>query len=348
MANKFKSSARLIPVDEAVGTVLAHDITEIRPGQFKGPAFKKGYIVREEDLEHLKRLGKENLYVLSIDPGELHEDDAAVMLAEALSGPGIVFDPRPAEGKIGLKAEFKGLLKVNEEALTDFNMVPNVTCSGRHNNTVVEKGEIVAGTRAIPLVIDRKDVEQAVGVAKSAGGVFCVKEFAKPETGLVVTGSEVYSGRIEDKFVPIIRKKLKYFECPLKEVVFCPDDKDKIEREIRKFVEIGLGMILVAGGMSVDPDDLSRSAIVDAGAQDVVYGSPVLPGAMFLYAHFGDTPVMGLPACLLYYRATVFDLMLPRVLAGEKITRRDLALMGHGGLCLNCEKCHYPVCPFGK
>lgn len=348
MANKHPSSATVIPLIEAVGKVLAHDITEIRPGQFKGPAFKKGHMVEEKDLEHLRRLGKEHLYVLHMGPDEVHEDDAARKLARALAGPGIVYNEEAAEGKIALKAAHRGLLKINVDALTEFNMVPDVTCSSRHNNVVVEEGEIVAGTRAIPLIIDRRDLEKAVEVANHAGGVISVKEMAKPETGLVITGNEVYTGLIEDKFAPIIRKKLDRFGCRVKDPLFLPDDRDEIRKGIEHLLSAGVGMVLVAGGMSVDPDDVSRLAIADAGAADVVYGSPVLPGAMFLYGHFGDVPVMGLPACVLFYRTTVFDLMLPRVLAGERVTRKILAETAHGGLCLNCEQCGYPVCPFGK
>jgi hypothetical protein len=348
MANKFKSSAKVISLNEAVGKVLAHDITEIRPGQFKGPAFKKGYVVKEGDLEHLRRLGKEHLYVLHLGPDEVHEDDAAIELARALAGSGVVFSEKATEGKIALKAGRRGLLKVNRDGLTAFNMVTNVTCSSRHNNVVVSEGETIAGTRAIPLVIDRGDLDQAVRVAEEAGGIFQVRRMAQPDTGLIITGNEVYTGKIEDKFAPILRKKLEFHGCPAREPLFMPDDRDRIRRGIEALLSAGVGLILVAGGMSVDPDDVSRLAIADAGATDVIYGSPVLPGAMFLYGRFGEVPVMGLPACVLYYRATVFDLMLPRVLAGERITRRDLAEMAHGGLCLNCEVCRYPVCPFGK
>ena len=346
--NKYSSSAEIIPVEQCIGKVLAHDITEIRPGQFKGPAFKKGHIIKEEDLEHLRRLGKEHLFVLHIGEGEYHEDDAALELANALCGPNVEHDGNPAEGKITLRASVSGLLKVNIEALTEFNMIPDVTCSARHNNDVVHKGDIVAGTRAIPLIIREDLVEAAASVAKKVGGIFRVKEFSRPRTGAIITGNEVFYGRIEDKFAPILRKKLDEFDCPLKIVTFCPDKKDVIKKTILDHIDQGMQLVLVAGGMSVDPDDVSRVAICEAGAEDLVYGSPVLPGAMFLYARIKGVPIMGLPACVLYYRATIFDLMLPRVLAGEMITRRALAEMAHGGLCLNCEKCHYPVCPFGK
>ena len=348
MVNKKQSSVVVIPLEEAVGKVLAHDITEIRPGQFKGPAFKKGYIVREEDLDHLRRLGKEHLYVLHLGPHEVHEDEAAIRFAEALAGPGVIFDDKPSEGKIALKSEYRGLLKVDVKALTEFNLVTDVTCSSRHNNLLVETGETIAATRAIPLVIDKTMLNKAVEIAKDANGIFSIKRLATPDTGLIITGNEVFYGRIEDKFAPLIRKKLKFYGCVLKEIIIAPDNKDEIVKGIRLLEKKGVGLILVAGGMSVDPDDVSRNAILEAGAKDCVYGTPVLPGAMFLYGRLEDIPILGLPACILYYNATVFDLILPRVLSGERITRRDLAAMAHGGLCLNCDECRYPVCPFGK
>jgi hypothetical protein len=348
MPSKFKSSATIIALEEAVGKVIAHDMTEIRPGLYKGPAFKKGHIITEEDLPHLRRLGKEHLYVLQIEPGELHEDDAALRLASALAGEGVIFDPHPSEGKISLRAAFKGLLKVNVEALTAFNLVPDVTCACRHTNTLVEKGDIVAATRAIPLIVEEQAVDEAVRIARDGGGVFSVKELSRPRTFLVITGNEVYHGLIEDKFAPILRKKLQSLGCTILDTRFAPDDRSRIARIIGDSVAKGAELILVAGGMSVDPDDVSRTAIVEAGAEDVVYGTPVLPGAMLLYGRVSLVPILGVPACVLFHNATVLDLILPRVLAREIITRKDLAALAHGGLCLQCETCRYPLCPFGK
>jgi hypothetical protein len=348
MPGKFKSSAIVIPIEQAVGKMIAHDMTEIRPGQFKGPAFKKGHIITEVDLPHLRRLGKEHVYVLRIEPGEIHEDEAALKLATALAGPGIVFDPSPSEGKISLKAAFRGLLKVQAEALILFNLVPDVTCASRHNNTLVEKGDIVAATRVIPLIADEKTVQEAVRIAQEAGGVFFVKKLSYPRTSIVITGNEVFHGLIEDKFAPVLRKKLQVLGCPVSDVFFAPDHRSQIAQRIRDSIAKGAELILVAGGMSVDPDDVSRTAILDLGAEEVVYGTPVLPGAMFLYGRISGIPVLGIPACVLFFNATVLDLILPRVLAGEAVTRKDLAAMAHGGLCLNCEVCRYPVCPFGK
>jgi hypothetical protein len=348
MANKFKSSATTISVEASVGTILAHDITEIRPGQFKGPAFKKGHIITKEDVPHLKRVGKEHLYVLHLEPGEVHEDDAALRLARALTGKGIFFDPHPSEGKIQLKAAYRGLLKIDVDALTRINLVSDISCSSRHTNTVVEQGDIIAGVRAIPLIIDEEHLQKAEKIAMETNGLFAVKPFLSHNTGLVITGNEVFSGLIDDKFAPIIRERLRAFDCRTMEIAFAPDDRQKIVAEINKFLQEGAEMIVVAGGMSVDPDDITRMAVADAGAEDIIYGTPVLPGAMFLYGRFGDIPVLGLPACVLFFRATVLDLILPRVLAGERISREDLAAMAHGGMCLNCEQCRFPQCPFGK
>jgi hypothetical protein len=346
--SKYKSSATIISLEEAVGKVLAHDITEIRPGQFKGAAFKKGHVVQEQDLPHLRRLGKEHLFVLHIEPGEVHEDDAALKLAEALSGTGVTYQGPPSEGKIALRAEYRGLLKVNAGALYDLCLIPEISCASRHNNDLVEKGEILAAARAIPLIIDEKILNQALDVVRRAKGIFSVKKFSKPPAGILITGNEVFHGLIEDKFAPILNNKLRAFDCEVRKVLFAPDEKKKIINGIRELLDAGSKLVMVAGGMSVDPDDISRVAIAEAGVQDILYGTPVLPGAMFLYGRIGSIPVLGLPACVLFYRATVLDLVLPRILAGEVITREDVAAMAHGGLCLACAECRYPVCPFGK
>jgi hypothetical protein len=348
MPSKYKSSATIIPLDQAVGKVLAHDITEIRPGQFKGPAFRKGYVVKQEDLPHLRRLGKEHLFVLHIGPGEVHEDDAALRLAEALSGPGVTYQGPPSEGKIALKAGRRGLLKVNVKALVDLALIPEISCASRHNNTVVERGEIIAAARAVPLIIDEETLDTAVETARSAGGIFSVKPFLNPPTGIIITGSEVFQKLVEDKFAPILRKKLQAFDCEVRKILFAPDDKEKIVKGIRDTLQAGSELVMVSGGMSVDPDDISRLAIAEAGAEDILYGTPVQPGSMFLYSRIGSVPILGLPACVLFHRATVLDLVLPRVLAGEHLTRQDLAALAHGGLCLGCGECRYPVCPFGK
>lgn len=383
-----RAGVRTVPVEEAAGMVLAHDITEIRKEEFKGRAFKKGHIVRSEEIDHLKRLGKEHLYVLNLGEDEMHEDDAAFALAKALMGEGVRIEGEPKEGKINIIADRDGLLKIDRGALLEFNMLGEVMCATLHNNTLVKKGQVVAGTRAIPLVVKKEVVSQAVGVAESIKkkshplakggyedldgmGVIRVKELRKPRAGVVITGNEVYHGRIKDAFAPIITKKIENLGGDLVGIYYAPDDEKFIVERLKELISAGADILITTGGMSVDPDDVTRFAIKSLGATDIVYGSAVLPGAMFLVAYLEKAqsselgikssedsklitqnseliPILGIPACGMYHKTTIFDLILTRVLAGEKIGRRELAELGHGGLCLNCKECRFPICPFGK
>lgn len=337
-----------VPVTEAVGMVLPHDHTEIRRGESKGPAFRKGHIVRQEDIPLLQRMGKNHIYVLVLGADEMHEDDAALALAQAVAGPGVTFDPRPTEGKVGFRASIAGLLEVHRENLLAFNLLGEVMLATRHTHTVVAEGECVGAGRAIPLVISRQVVEQAVTIASEAGGLLRVRPWKIRKGAVVVTGQEVYEGRIRDAFGPVMARKLGRSGVEVLSLRVAPDDVTQISHEIELALAAGAELILCTGGMSVDPDDVTRAAINEAGAQDVVYGSPVLPGAMFLVGYIGDVPVLGVPACGMYFRTTVLDLLLPRVLVGERLSRADMAAMGHGGLCLDCRPCRYPICPFGK
>lgn len=340
---------QVVNVEEAVGRQLAHDITEIRPGEFKGPAFQRGHVISCRDIDHLRRLGKNHLYVLKPESDEMHEDDAARAMADALCGPGVGWSGEPREGKIGLKAQHDGLLKVDVEALTRFNLLGDVMCATRHSNSLVKTGDSVGATRAIPLVIARKRVEMAVAAARTASeGVLRVLPLMTAHAGVMITGSEVYSGRIEDRFEPIIRRKVEALGGQVAEVVFLPDDEARIAQTARRLVDEGANLLITTGGMSVDPDDRTRFGLTRAGVRDMIYGSSVLPGAMFLIGYLEGVPVMGIPACGIFAAATVFDLIYPRVLAGEPITRQEIAVLGHGGLCLQCKQCSYPRCPFGK
>lgn len=333
---------------EAVGMELAHDVTEIRPGEFKGAAFRRGHVIQACDCAHFQRLGKEHFYQIATEEDEYHENDAAEKMAQALSGEGVSWFEPPHEGKITLRAKYSGLLQVNVAALTRFNMVPELMCATRHTHDWVQKGDIVAGTRAIPLVVKKNIVDQACKVAADVGGILQVKPLRHARVGLVITGNEVYHGRIEDRFEPILRQKVEALGSTVVSVGFAPDDKDAIANRILDALAQGADLILTSGGMSVDPDDVTREAIRRAGAGRMIYGSSVLPGAMFLIADIGSVPVLGIPACGLYHRITVLDLILPRVLAGETVSEKEIAALGHGGLCLNCEECIFPRCGFGK
>lgn len=337
-----------IKLQDAVGTRLTHDITEIRPGEFKGPAFRKGHEVCNEDLCHLQKLGKNHLYLIDLAEDEVHENQAAAILAGALAGEGIVWQDDPKEGKIGLLAEKDGLLKVDTAALAAFNMVDEVMCATIHNYTRVKQGELVAATRAIPLVMKRAPIERAAAIAAQNGGVVSVRPLRKAHVGLIITGNEVYHGLIEDRFEPVLRKKIKDLGSRVGGIEFAPDDEALIHIAIQKHIDKGCDLLLLSGGLSVDPDDVTRMGIRKAGVTEMYYGSAVLPGAMFLVAYIGDIPLLGVPACGLHHRITVLDLILPRILAGERIGKKELAFIGHGGLCKDCPECTYPHCPFGK
>jgi len=337
-----------IKLKDAVGTKLAHDITEIRPGEFKGPAFRKGHTVCNDDLCHLQKLGKNHLYAIDLAEDEIHEDQAAAILAAGLAGEGIVWQDDPREGKIKLIADNDGLLTVDTASLAAFNMVEEVMCATLHNHTLVKKGDLVAATRAIPLIMKRAPIERAAAIARQSGATLSVKTLRQARVGLVITGSEVYHGLIEDRFAPVLSEKVSDLGCTLEGVIFAPDDAELIRNAIQTHLERGCDLLMLSGGMSVDPDDVTRKGIRMAGATEMHYGSAVLPGAMFLVAYIDEVPLLGVPACGLYHRITVLDLVLPRILAGEKIGKAELAFLGHGGLCKDCEECRYPHCPFGK
>jgi len=337
-----------IQLQEAVGTKLAHDITEIRPGEFKGPAFRKGHTVCNEDLCHLQKLGKNNLYVIDLEADEIHENQAASILAHALAGEGIAWKDDPHEGKIDLLAATDGLLKVDTAALAAFNMVEEVMCATLHNHTLVKEGEKVAATRAIPLVMKRIVIKRAAAIARQNGAVLAVKTLRQVKVGLVITGNEVFHGLIEDRFATVLSQKVTDLGSEVEGIAFAPDNEELISKAIGNHLKNGCDLILLSGGMSVDPDDVTRKGIRMAGATEMNYGSAVLPGAMFLAAYIGDIPLLGVPACGLHHRITVLDLVLPKILAGEHVGKSELAFLGHGGLCKDCPECSYPHCPFGK
>ncbi|HGY12124.1 MAG TPA: molybdopterin-binding protein [Desulfobacterales bacterium] len=337
-----------IRVEDAVGEKLSHDITEIRPGEFKGAAFRKGHTVCDEDICHLQKLGKNHLYLINLDKDEIHENQAASILANGLAGTGITWENDPKEGKICLYAKTDGLLVVDKANLAAFNMVDEAMCASLHSYTLVKKGQQVAATRAIPLVMKRSPVERAAAIAQQNGGTVFVHKLKSSKIGIVITGNEVFNGLIDDKFAPIINKKIEDLGSTVSEIVFAPDDESIIQQAIEKHIDNDCDLILLSGGMSVDPDDVTRKGIQKAGAGEMHYGAAALPGAMFMVAYIEGTPLLGVPACGLHHKVTVLDLILPRVLIGEHIGKKELAFIGHGGLCMDCPECVHPHCPFGK
>jgi molybdenum cofactor synthesis domain-containing protein len=314
----------------------------------KGPAFRKGHILREEDVPQLLSMGKEHLYVWDIqsDSGLLHEDEAAARIARAAAGTNIALS-EPREGKVDLTATVEGLLKIDVEALFEIN-AEEIVFASLHTHQRVARGKVLAGTRVIPLVIEEHKIERVERICSQHQPVIEVLPFRSFNVGIITTGSEVYHGRIKDQFGPVVREKLDELGCRTIGQIFVSDDQRRIVDEIRSFLGKGAEMIIVTGGMSVDPDDVTPAAIRDSGARVITYGAPVLPGAMFMLAYLGSVPLLGLPGCVMYNKTSIFDVILPRLLAGEEITRRDIVGMAHGGLCVHCETCRYPDCGFVK
>ena len=343
---RMMKGMKAIPVHEAVGTVLGHDITRIVPGEGKGTAFRKGHVITREDIPGLLTVGKEHIFVFDLSQGFIHEDDAAQRLARAAAGQGLALSA-PSEGKVTLTATHAGLLKVDVERLARLNSIPEMVFATAHTNQQVEAGLPVAGTRVVPLVIEEEKLLRAELVLDQ-GPIIEVKPFSPTRVGMVTTGSEVFKGRIKDAFGPVVRGKFERLGSKVFRQIIVSDEIPMCVSAIRSLMDEGAEMIVVTGGMSVDPDDQTPASIREAGGKVVRYGAPVLPGAMFLLAYIGDVPVLGLPGCVMYHKASIFDLIVPRLLAGEDVGADDIAALGHGGLCMACPECSYPVCPFGK
>lgn len=338
---------KLIKTEDAVGHVLCHDMTQIIKDQYKDARFRKGHVVTEEDIPVLLSMGKEHLYVWEMTPGMIHENDAAERMA-ALCGKVNMNWSEVKEGKIELTAACDGLFRVNSEKLIAVNSVEDVMIATRKGNTAVRKGDKLAGTRVIPLIIP----EEKLQAAEAAAGDTPLLEllpYTKKTAAIIATGGEVKKGLIQDTFTPVVKDKLAAYGIETLAVTYSGDGVENVADAIAEARKTGADIILCTGGMSVDPDDNTPGGIKASGARIVTYGAPVLPGAMFLLGYYEDgTVVMGLPGCVMYAGATIFDLALPRIAAGMEMTRADFAAMGEGGLCLGCKPCRYPVCPFGK
>jgi molybdenum cofactor synthesis domain-containing protein len=321
---------KVIPVEEAVGLPLAHDITEIVPGKHKGPAFRRGHLIRQEDVAKLLDVGKANIYVMELENDELHEEDAARRLAKAAAGDNLELTD-PSEGRINLVSKIPGLLKVDADLLCRMNSLGDLMLATLPTNWYVKKGTVVAGTRTIPVVVKEELIQRAEALCKEKP-IVTLLPMPPKRVHLVVTGSEVFTGRIKDGFAPVVSRKVEEMGSSVESVKIAPDDPDVIAGHIKDAKRAGADVILVSGGMSVDPDDKSPEGIRRSGAKVETHGFPVLPGSMFLMAYIDQTPVMGLSGCVLHDPFTAFDALLPRLLAGEKITRADIMAMGHGGL----------------
>ncbi|MDI9495495.1 MAG: molybdopterin-binding protein [Bacillota bacterium] len=341
---------KLIKTVDAAGHVLSHDITQIIKDERKGVLFKKGHIIREEDIPKLLSLGKEHIYILEKEEGMLHENEAAEILYKICAN-NHMKPTEVSEGKIEIIADADGLFKLDVERLNKINSLGEMMIATRHGNTAVKRGDKLAGTRVIPLIIEEEKMKKA----REIGGgkpLMEIMPFKHKRVGIVTTGSEVFSGRIKDTFGPVIIEKFSEFDAEILGQKIVDDSRKGITEAVLSFIEQGADIVVCTGGMSVDPDDNTPGAIKDTGAEIISYGAPVLPGAMLLVSYYDKEgrkiPVIGLPGCVMYAKRTIFDLILPRIMADDLIEKSDIDRLGQGGLCLNCDICTYPNCGFGK
>lgn len=334
-----------INVENAVGMELCHDITEMNDG-FKGVAFKRGHIIREEDIEHMLNIGKRTVFVWEENAGEIHEDDCARRMAAMANVEGAHYT-EPAEGKVLLFADRRGLFRVNTELLRKVNSIGDITISTLPDHYPVEAGARLASMRIVPLVTKEEQIIEAEKLCAEEK-LLDLRPYQDKKLGVIITGSEVYTGRIKDKFEPVVRAKMKQYPCQIIGTTICDDDLDMIVGAAKKHLENGADFLIFTGGMSVDPDDLTPTAIRKLGADIVTHGVPSQPGNMTLVAYLGDVPILGIPGAAIKLPTTIFDVLLPQVFAGDKITRDELINLGDGGLCQMCKACHWPNCTFGR
>ena len=324
-----------INVRNAEGYELCHDITQILPGEFKGAKFLRGHIIRKEDIEVLISLGKENIFVREEEDKEknlIHENDAAMFIVEKLNLDKEFFEISDIrEGKINITAKEDGILKIDINTLNKINKIGEIILVTKYNNSYIKKGETVAATRVIPLLIEKSQLDEMKEIVKDRNVLTFKKIDKNKKLALITTGNEVYNGIIKDKSKEALLKKYKKYELNDMEQVFSPDDKDTIKKYIKKF-ENEKDIIMCTGGMSIDPDDVTPSAIRESNWEIVTYGTPVLPGAMFMLAYKGEKVLIGLPGGVVFSEKTVFDILLPRILTDDRITKQEIIEMGHGGL----------------
>lgn len=339
MLKKLKAS-------EAVGMVLGYDVTQVIPGKWKGPILKKGHRIRPEDVQVLLDTGNEYVWVIELKEGQLHEDEGAMRLGRLVAGRGLQV-AEGGEGRVLIRAQHDGLLKVDRGLLREINLRQDLALSTLQDNTPVKAETVVAVAKIIPLLVDERVLKEVEEILRGRS-VFSLKPYLKRRVGIVVTGSEVHSGRIPDASGEKVLPKLLQYGAEVLGKVVVPDLPEEIARQILAFVQRGADLVVTTGGLSVDPGDVTRRGVELTGAEVINYGSPIVPGTMLLYAVLGQVDILGLPACVYYNPRTAFDLILPRLMAGERPTREEIRDLGYGGLCLGCPECRFPLCPFGK
>ena len=334
-----------INVENAVGMELCHDITEMKDG-FKGAAFKRGHIIQESDIPHLLDIGKRTVFVWEENAGEIHEEDCARRMAAMAPVEGAHYT-EPSEGKVLLMADRRGMFRVNTGLLRRIHSICDITISTKPDHYPVEAGARLASLRIVPLVTQETRILEAESLC-AGEKLLDLRPYQEKKLGVIITGSEVYTGRIKDKFEPVVRAKMKQYPSQILGVTICDDDLDMIVGAAKKHLENGADFLIFTGGMSVDPDDLTPTAIRQLGADIITHGVPAQPGNMTLVAYLGDIPVLGVPGAAISLPTTIFDVLLPQIFAGDRITKEELINLGDGGLCQMCKACHWPNCTFGR
>ena len=334
-----------IPVEQAVGMTLCHDITKMVDG-FKGAAFRRGHVIREEDIEELLNIGKKTVFVWEENAGEIHEEDCALRMAAMAPVQGAHYTA-PSEGKVLLMADTRGMLRVDTELLREINSIGDITISTLPDHYPVESGARLASMRIVPLVTKEEQIIAAERLCAQRK-LLDLRPYAHKKIGVLITGSEVYSGRIKDKFEPVVRRKMESYPAEILGVTICDDDLDMIINSAKAYLAKGADFLIFTGGMSVDPDDLTPTAIRRLGAQVVSHGVPSQPGNMTLVAYLSDVAILGVPGAAISLPTTIFDVLLPQIFTGDKLTKDDLIRLGDGGLCQMCRACHFPNCTFGR
>ena len=334
-----------IKVQDAIGLALCHDITEMNDG-FKGVAFKRGHIITEADIAHMLTIGKQHIFVWEENAGELHEDDCARRLAAMASVDGAHYT-EPAEGKVLLIADKRGMFRVNRQLLRQINAIGDITICTLPDHYPVEAGARLASMRIVPLVTEEAQILEAERLCAEEP-LLALLPYRPKRVGVIITGSEIYYGRIQDKFGPVIQRKLAQYPGEILGITVCDDELESIVDAAKTHLRNGADFLIFTGGMSVDPDDLTPSAIRQLGAEIVTHGVSSQPGNMTLVAYMGDVPILGVPGAAIKLPTTVFDVLLPQVFAGEKISKEELIALADGGLCQMCQTCHWPNCTFGR
>ncbi|NLC72523.1 MAG: molybdopterin-binding protein [Ruminococcaceae bacterium] len=334
-----------VKVQDAIGMTLCHDITAMCDG-FKGAAFRRGHVVTAADIPELLDLGKRSVFVWEENAGEIHEEDAAVRLSALSPVPGTHLTD-PYEGKVNIISDVSGMFRVDTELLNKINSIGDITIPTLPDHYPVSPGARLASMRIIPLVTKEEKIIEAEKLCEGKK-LFDLLPYKKLNVGVIITGSEVYSGRIKDKFEPVIRKKLANYPCDILGVTICDDELDMIIGAAREYINKGADFLIFTGGMSVDPDDLTPSAIRGLGAEIISHGVPAQPGNMTLVAYLDDIPLVGVPGAAISLPTTMLDVLLPQIFAGIKFSKADLVRLGDGGLCQMCKECHFPNCSFGR